>query len=70
MKTLDEHNTERQRELHRAELPNPHPLPNGIACPTCSEELRDSNPSMTLTSDPPQKNIHCDNCGYRGYRLA
>ena len=32
---------------------------NGIECPKCKEELYDIDPSMVLTSDPPQKIIHC-----------
>lgn len=43
---------------------------NGIACPNCNSELTDSSPDMTLTSHPPQKNVHCDSCGYKGYRIA
>jgi hypothetical protein len=36
----------------------------------CSNELYDTNPDLTLTSNPPQKDIHCEYCDYRGYRLA
>jgi len=46
------------------------PQPNGIACPNCSEELMDSNPMVTLTSHPAQKNVHCSSCDYVGYRIA
>ena len=46
------------------------PRPNGIACPQCSKELWDSSPLETLTSDPPQKRIHCPHCKYRGERIA
>jgi transcription elongation factor Elf1 len=69
MKTLDEHNDERRREresLRRAQ--DPHP--NGIECPECKAELWDSNPTMLLTSNPPQKNVHCPQCKWRGYRVA
>ena len=44
------------------------PQLNGIACPECGAELYDSNPMVTLTSIPPQLNIHCSKCGYSGYR--
>jgi len=44
--------------------------PNGIACPECSAELLDSNPMVTLLTYPPQMNVHCPACDYRGYRLA
>jgi hypothetical protein len=46
------------------------PRPNGIACPECGEELLDSNPNMTLTSNPAKKSIHCSKCKYNGYRIA
>jgi DNA-directed RNA polymerase subunit RPC12/RpoP len=42
--------------------------PNGIACPNCGHELLDSNPTVCLTSWPPQYNTHCPACDYRGYR--
>jgi len=44
------------------------PSPNGIACPRCGRELFDSHPHVVLTSNPPQKSIHCGGCSYRGYR--
>lgn len=69
MKSLEEFNAERWED-HRLtqELNKPHP--NGIACPECGKELWDSDPMITLTSYPPQKNVHCSGCGYKGYRLA
>ena len=67
LKTLSEHNGI-QWGMHGTMFSN-SPQKNGIACPKCGEELWDSNPMVTLTSNPAQKNIHCD-CGYRGYRLA
>ncbi len=45
------------------------PLKNNIACPECGKEMYDSTPMITLTSNPPRKNIHCD-CGYIGFRIA
>lgn len=48
----------------------PAPRPNGIACPTCSGELVDSHPGITLTSNPPQVNVACPACGFTGYRVA
>lgn len=69
MHTLDKFNRKRKVQIAKAEAAmKPHP--NGIECPTCSKELWDSDPTMVLTSNPPQKNIHCPACGYRGYRLA
>lgn len=67
MKSLAEHEAER-RGVHDNGLSN-EPCLNGIACPRCSNELWDTNPMMTLTSNPPKKNVHCT-CGYRGYRTA
>ena len=68
MRSLEEHNTERL-ELFAELLDAMKPQPNGIACPACGLELWDSDPGTTLTSNPPQKNIHCS-CGYSGYRIA
>lgn len=42
----------------------------GIACPSCGNELLDSDPHTTLASDPPQKRVHCSECDYIGCRLA
>lgn len=69
MKTLEQHNAERM-ETHLALQDALNPHPNGIACPKCSKELWDSCPGMVLTSNPPQKNVHCPACGHVGYRLA
>lgn len=46
------------------------PITNGIACPDCHAELYDSYPNQMLPSNPPQKNVHCESCGYKGYRVA
>jgi len=69
LKSLNDHDAERwnaHQELQR--LSRRHP--NGIACPKCGAELNDSNPSRTLLSNPPQKDVDCGACGYRGCRLA
>lgn len=68
LKSLEEHNN-RARKGTMMSYGN-EPVPNGIACPKCGEELMDSNPMMTLTSFPAQKNIHCPKCEYRGFRIA
>jgi uncharacterized protein with PIN domain len=68
LKSLDEHNAQ-AREFQRNMNDN-SPRLNGIACPKCGEELYDSNPMMTLTSMPTQKNVHCSKCDYIGYRIA
>jgi len=69
MKTLDEFNEEARKAHEEADKFN-RPHANGIACPKCDKELWDSNPMLTLTSDPPQKNVHCPSCGYAGYRIV
>ena len=69
MKTLAEHNEERRKQQEHLDHMN-EPHGNDIACPKCGKELWDSTPMMMLTSNPPQKNVHCPACGYRGYRIA
>ena len=69
MKALGEHNQERWDE-YNAMQESRLPHANGIACPVCGKELWDSDPTVMLTSDPPQMNVHCPACGYVGYRLA
>lgn len=69
LKSLDEFN-ESARNAHKVVDQLYKPRPNGIACPQCGSELWDSSPHITLTSSPPQKNIHCPACGYYGYRIA
>ena len=68
LKPLDEHNSEAW-STQTGWFSN-EPRPNGIACPKCGNELMDTNPMMTLTSHPAQKNVHCPKCGYTGYRIA
>jgi hypothetical protein len=67
LKSLSEHNGIQWST--QSQMFDNKPKKNGIECPKCGEELWDSNPMVTLTSHPAQKNIHCD-CGYSGYRLA
>lgn len=70
MKTLDEHNIEQFKYYNeRSRFNQNKPQKNGILCPECGKELYDTNPMMTLASNPPKKDIHCE-CGYKGYRLA
>lgn len=69
LKTLEQHNAERSkvyRDFQAAQKTHP----NGIACPKCNKELWDSCPTVTLSSNPPQKNIHCPACGFIGFRLS
>jgi hypothetical protein len=70
VKTLEEFNTDRSKQIERMESGKPRL--NGIQCPTegCEAQLYDSEPWSTLPSNPPKKSIHCVICGFRGYRLA
>lgn len=63
MKTLSEYNNEFLGSHHA-----PQESGNNIACPTCGKELFDSSPNIVLTSNPPQYNVHCRECGFKGYR--
>lgn len=64
---LLEYNAER-RKLYN--MPGTEPVANGIACPKCGKELTDINPLVLLLSHPPQKDVYCINCGYKGFRIA
>ena len=46
-----------------------YPIPNGIECPKCGDEMGDSDP-MILMSYPEQRRVSCKTCGHKGYRLA
>ena len=70
LKSLTEFNADKQAEFERQERLRKAPNANGIACPECGKELWDTFPMVTLTSNPPQKNVHCPACGYKGYRIA
>lgn len=64
MKTLKENN---EKILNDSK---PKTIKNGIACDKCGEELIDSYPNLILTSYPAQKNVHCEKCGFIGYRYV
>ncbi len=66
LKTLSEYNT--------AAFDGPYvdpskPVKNGLACDGCFAELFDTYPTMVLASNPPQKNVHCEECGFVGFRV-
>lgn len=65
MKNLKDYNNEASDHFARTDG---KPVKNGISCHTCGEELYDSRPNVVLTSMPPQKNVHCEKCGFVGYR--
>jgi ribosomal protein S27AE len=68
LKDLNEHNA--QASGMQWAMNDDSSVLNGIACPKCGEEMYDSNPMVTLTSMPAQKNVHCSKCDYVGYRIA
>jgi C4-type Zn-finger protein len=68
LKNLAEHNS--QASSSQWAMMDNSPRLNKIACPKCGAELYDSNPMITLTSIPSQKNVHCSKCDYVGYRIA
>lgn len=39
-----------------------------ITCPMCHSELCDTEPSITLFTNPQKKSVHCNVCGFIGYR--
>lgn len=65
--SLSEWDSMRSKIYQRA---SPGPVLNGIACPECGKELVDSQPNAELTSYPPQKNVKCPSCGWKGYRIS
>lgn len=66
LKPLDEFNAERSESYAIASKPHP----NGIACPKCGAECVDSNPGITLTSNPPRAMIACSKCDFVGSRVC
>ena len=70
MESLDDYNKRRRADHNLMRQAMTRQSPNGIACPTCGKELFDSNPNETLTSDPPQKRVHCNECHYSGFRVV
>ncbi len=65
---LDKFNSKRRGSF--CEMNPRDPRPNGLACPQCTAELLDTNPCLTLLSYPPQKDVKCSRCWYRGHRVA
>ena len=66
IKTIDEYNQEKQKQF---QIENPQWTNCNIACDKCGKELL-MDMWIILCSDPPQRNIKCENCGYYSYVLA
>lgn len=61
---LEEHNN----KAYESNLEGGPPVPNGIACPQCGDELDDLTPGLILPTQPPQTYVACPACGFQGYR--
>jgi uncharacterized protein YbaR (Trm112 family) len=59
LKSVEQHNTDMMNHYTLLRYGS-----SGVACPKCEYEMVDSIPNMVLTSDPPQKHVHCPNCNY------
>lgn len=42
---------------------------NGIDCNSCGTELHDTYPGLICKLQPPQTDVHCSGCGYKGHRI-
>jgi hypothetical protein len=69
LQSLESFNAER-RKVYESDWPRPTPKLNGISCPKCGTELVDSDPNITLASNPPQKSVRCPSCAWKGLRIA
>jgi len=61
LKTVAEHNAERQAEWERQN----RDIPTGIACPVCETEMVEPATSSGLSTyafGPTRKNVHCRQC--------
>jgi hypothetical protein len=65
LKSLDEHNTEGWSSKPDRSV---GPVPNGIACPGCGQELMDTPVTHGLLTNP-MKNMYCLSCDYVGHRI-
>ena len=41
-----------------------------LFCPECGFDLFNTDNSIFLASNPPQRNVHCGRCSYTGYAKA
>lgn len=66
MPTLDEYNDTEWEAFEDAYTPTL----NGIDCNKCGTELKDIHPGLIVTLHPPQTDVICDGCGFKGYRIV
>jgi ribosomal protein S27AE len=67
---LDDFNKKRMEEYNKGRLETGVPKLNGIECPNCGKELFDIPSSTILLSNPPQKRVFCNTCGFQDFRVA
>ncbi len=67
---LRAHNDERLS--HWRDPDSRKPVPNGIACPRCGNELLDKQPGVMQPTVPPRVNVLCGDgeCEWRGVRVG
>ena len=61
---LEVHNS-----LRREALSPDMNRPNGLACPQCNAELRDTVPGRSDMTVPPSTPVNCAKCGFTGTRI-
>lgn len=66
MENLFAYNERRRHEIEQRKG-HGYPVLNSVACPKCGNELVDID--ITIFGDPPQTNVECLMCGFRGSRL-
>jgi hypothetical protein len=69
MISLEQHNIKRWKYYKEQELIRYRSRANGIACPACGSELRDTRGNVHLTSIPPKIRVECGTCTFTGTRL-
>lgn len=69
LKSLSDYNADKRAEIANYRELMRRGVPNGIACGECGTECLDTNPQITLTSNPAQKHIHCPECGWKALRI-
>jgi predicted RNA-binding Zn-ribbon protein involved in translation (DUF1610 family) len=68
LKSLKEHECAYEKSASDTVFLHPKIRFNGIACPSCGQELVDNDPTTTLLGMPPRKAITCPKCNFTGTR--